>query len=153
MNTTLETKSETIKAKKEREREEAKEILREYFPAGSRVYTILKSVSASGMSRHISVVAPYINNKGQPAVRDLTYYVAKALDWRRAKDDALLVGGCGMDMGYHVAYTLSRSLYRDVFACIGENCPSNDHTNGDAKGREIGHAHTDGGYALTHSWL
>ena len=46
------------------------------------------------------------------------------------KAEAIRVGGCGMDMGFHVVYNLSRALYRDGrFVCMGEDCPSNDHSN------------------------
>ena len=42
--------------------------------------------------------------------------------------DGLVVKGCGMDMGFHVVYTLSSLLFRDT-----------------AKG--------DAGYCLNHAWL
>lgn len=68
------------------------------------------------------------------------------------KGDALVVNGCGMDMGFHVVYELGYTLYgRDGFICIGERCPSNDHSNGDRD--YTPHAHTDGGYALRYEWL
>jgi hypothetical protein len=30
--------------------------------------------------------------------------------------NGLVVGGCGMDMGFHAVYTLSRILYNDGYA-------------------------------------
>lgn len=34
-------------------------------------------------------------------------------------------------MGFHVVYGLARTLWPDGYGCIGEHCPSNDHSNGD----------------------
>lgn len=93
-----------------REKEEAIEQLRKWMPAGSTVYTILRHVSRSGMQREISVV---VFQDGQPIHPN--WSVAKALGWRLNKggmNDALIVGGCcGMDMGFHLVYTLSQVLY------------------------------------------
>lgn len=130
--------------------------LREILPPGSTVYTCLRHRSASGMSRRISVHAVQVSDdprRIQPAyMRDITGLVAVAGGFRLSKDgDSLQVGGCGMDMGFHVVYALSSALYRGNFTCIGERCPSNDHFNGD-KNREP-HAHSDGGYALCHAWV
>lgn len=143
----------TKKQEAETQRLEAIEYLKEYFKPGDIVYTDLKHVSSNGMSRHISVYALGIRENGKPFIYDCTHLVATVLDHRRAKDGSLVVGGFGMDMGYSVAYGISSVLYRDSFYCIGENCPSNDHSNGDKEGYTIGHKHTDGGYALRHSWL
>lgn len=44
------------------------------------------------------------------------------------------MNGCGMDMGFHLVYSLSRVLFspkQGGFEClgIGHYCPSNDHSN------------------------
>ena len=87
----------------------------------------------------------------------MSHLVADVLGYRRAKDGSLVVGGCGMDMGYSVAYGLSSTLFRDDFACIGEGCPSNDHANDNdgswSREKNKGRQHSDGGYALRHSWI
>lgn len=112
------------------------------------VYTILRHTSASGMTRHISVIFPKIEN-GEIRMRDITYLVGKALGYKiQDRNGALVVGGCGMDMGFHVVYSLSHILYPDGFDCIGGNCPANDHVNGVKAKR-----HSDGGYALRQNWL
>lgn len=68
------------------------------------------------------------------------------------KSLGLTVGGCGMDMGFHLVYNLSRVLFPSGFECIGKGCPSNDHSNGDRNYEP--HRHTgDGGYAIKHRWL
>ena len=142
------------KAQKELEEkdiERTRELLRELIKAGDRVYTILNHVSSSGMSRRITVVIP-TNNSAGLGIRNISWYVAKVLGYKLYKNShEIVVGGCGMDMGYHIVYSLSRALFREDFACIGAGCPSNDHVNG----REIkeGEQHSDAGYALNHSWL
>jgi hypothetical protein len=141
------------KKEKEQKRVQAIEYLKEYFKPGDTVYTALLSVSSSGMSRHIAVYALGIRENGKPFIYQVSHLVADSLGYRRAKDGSLVVGGAGMDMGYSVAYGLSSVLFRDNFTCIGEGCPANDHTNGDPEGYKVGHKHTDGGYALRHSWI
>jgi hypothetical protein len=100
------------------------------------------------MSRRIGVRA-IVN--GQPQYLD--GLVAVALGERVADRGRIVVGGCGMDMGFEIAYRLGHALYPDGFRCTGKHCPSNDHANGqpcDVKPRPV---HIDGGYALSHRWL
>jgi hypothetical protein len=89
------------------------DILREHFPAGSTIYTICRHVSRSGMSRVISVIA--ITQDG-PSY--LSYQAAAALGWPCTDkgETGVKVGGCGMDMGFHLAYSLSHVLYGDGYA-------------------------------------
>ena len=100
--------------------------LREMLPPSSTVYTILRHVSRSGMQREISLV---VMRNGEP--RNITYLAARVLDYRIGKRDGLVVGGCGMDMGFHIVHNLGYALYPDGFGCIGKDCPSNDHSNRD----------------------
>lgn len=121
-------------------RNAALEQLRELFPVGSTATTRLEHVTRSGMSRAISVLTP----EG----RDVTQLVATATGrtiWHRY--GGLKVGGCGMDMGFHVVYCLSSSLYPEGHGCIGTGCPSNDHANGVRN-----EWHANGGYAVRQSW-
>jgi len=83
-----------------------------YLKPNDRVYTLVRHVSASGMSRDISL---FVAINGE--VMDITYYAAHALGWRLVERNgyrALRVSGCGMDMGFHTVYTLSRVLFRDA---------------------------------------
>ena len=97
-------------------KDEALADLREIFPVGTEVRTILRHASRSGMTRAISVISP--------GLRDVSYLVSRVTGFKMdPKHEGLKVGGCGMDMGYHVVYSLSRALYRDA------------------------------GYALRHRWL
>jgi hypothetical protein len=155
------------------ERDAAVARLREWLRPGDTVHTILRHVSRSGMRREIGVVI--LGADGS----DLhpNYLVAKALGERLNKrGDGVVVGGCGMDMGFHIVYSLARTLWPDGHGCTGERCPSNDHSNGDRdytphchswipspeqirggsgtpKGNYREHWHRDGGYALRQRWL
>lgn len=132
---------------KQREQAEAIERLREWIKPGDTVYTILRHVSASGMTRAISVV---IQDEDGPHEVDGT--VARAMGEKfDNRHGGIRIGGAGMDMGFHLVYGLSRTLFPDSFDCIGEGCPSNDHSNGDRD--YTPHRHSDGGYALRHRWL
>lgn len=99
------------------EKEETKEKLRKWFPRGSTVYTVLRRVSKSGMSRKIAVLCLIVEGD---KIIDLhpNYAVGKVLGWRveQKGDDGIIVSGCGMDMGFHLAYSLSQVLYGDGYA-------------------------------------
>ena len=132
--------------KTDAERAEAITKLREWLKPGDTVFTILRHVSKSGMSREIGVVIMRDGADLHP-----NYLVAKAIGARIGKRDGVIMGGCGMDMGFALVYNLSSVLFRDGFDCIGDRCPSNDHSNGDRNYRP--HRHQSGGYALRQRWL
>ena len=105
MTTTAKT---TKKAQAEQARQEAIEMLRKIFPAGSVVNTVVRHVSQSGMSRAISVLA--IEEDGR--LWNVSGLVARALDWNLHPQHAgVKVTGCGMDMAFHLVYSLSAVLY------------------------------------------
>ena len=141
----------------EKEQEEAKEYLRTLIKPGDTVYTILRHVSRSGMMR---IIDPVIMTT-DAGPYSITGWTAKALGEPLDRDRwGVKVGGCGMDMGFHLVYNLSYTLFPDGFGCIGEHCPSNDHSNDGMRpqGRtSIDYSpdrhHQDGGYALRHKWL
>lgn len=122
----------TSKAQQERDdRDAAIAELKKILKPGDTVYTVLRKVASTGMSRWIDV---YVIRDNRP--RWLTGYVARACRIRRAEGGhgPLLVGGAGMDMGFHVAYSLGRALFADSFKCTGQRdgkrrCPANDHFN------------------------
>ena len=73
------------------------------------VYTILRRVSASGMTRAISLK---IVKDGE--LIDITYTAAKALGEKVVEvngQNAIRVQGCGMDMGFHLVYNLASILF------------------------------------------
>ena len=87
--------------------------------SGTRVYVSVDSVSRSGMSRNMRV---FVINDNQ--LINATYYVGKALGWT-VKDNSygqrvIKVDGCGMDMAFHLVYTLSRVLHGDGYALTHE---------------------------------
>lgn len=102
----------TKKEQKVQEVEEAKEQLLKFFvKEGDTVYTVLRSVSSSGMNRTMSLK---VAKEGK--ILDLTYYASVVLGWPLVEVNgsrALRVGGAGMDMGFHTVYTLSSVLFRD----------------------------------------
>jgi hypothetical protein len=127
--------------------QQSKEYLFENVKAGDTLYTILRQVSRSGMSRHISVLTS--------SHYDITHLVAKVLGERRNEyDGGLVVGGCGMDMGFEVVYRLGYALYPDGYDCIGEKCHDADHVNTPypPKATNTIH-HKSGGYAFKQQWL
>jgi|TARA_R100000149_G_C5834303_1_gene108713 hypothetical protein len=93
------------------DKERAEELLKECFPKGSTAHTTVVHVARSGMSRHIKVFAI----RGE-SIQNISYYVAEYLDWRYTNKEAVFVSGGGMDMGFHLIYTLSSCLYDDGYA-------------------------------------
>lgn len=116
------TKAEGIRKRKEYAIAQLREILKH----GDTVYTVLRHVSSSGMSRRIDV---YTMKDNRP--RYLSGYAASAIGWKLHDNGGIVVGGCGMDMGFHLVYTLSSILFRD----------------NPIEGR------THSGYELRHEWL
>jgi hypothetical protein len=98
-------------AQARQDRDYAREqLLTHYVNEGSRVYTILRHVSSSGMSRDISLVVADKDGR----ISDITYYAADALGYRLIERNgfrAIRVNGCGMDMGFHLVYNLSSVLF------------------------------------------
>ena len=89
----------------------SKEMLLNHFPKGSTVWLVIRQVSRSGMYRHISCHSIQNNE-----VRWLSFHVANVLGWTyKTKTNSVGVGGCGMDMGFHLVYTLSSILYKDGY--------------------------------------
>jgi hypothetical protein len=99
--------------------EHAKQSILNILKDGDTVYTILRHVSASGMSRRIDL---YTFRDNKPVYLSGYYAMMQGEEPPR---DGYKVGGCGMDMGFHLVYCLSSKLY-----------------GGDR-----------GGYELRHEWL
>ena len=123
------------------------ETLRWLIKPGQTIYSIIRSVSASGMSRCIDfyTIERYWyslgNGKYKQAnrMRFLTGYVSYVLGLPWANKEGgirggLRVNGCGMDMAYHCVYELGAKLW----------------PKGTRKPHSIrnGKPDTDGGYAL-----
>lgn len=96
---------------KKSEHEEALEYLKEQIKPGDTVYTILRHVSKSGMSRLIDL---YLIKGNQPF--RITWSTAKTL--RVPYDrryDAIRIGGCGTDVGFSTVYNLGYALFSDGY--------------------------------------
>ena len=89
---------------------EAIEELRTHLKQGDTVYTKIMHVSKSGMTRDIQ-----IRKIADDYPYNWTHLAAIALD-NRIKNGGIRVGGCGMDMGFHIVYTLGYVLYDDGYA-------------------------------------
>lgn len=100
------------------ERTEQLNKLRAWFPKGSTVYTICRHVSRSGMQRTIGVVALMTDGKNTGVdIRHPNYSVSRVLGYPEDRQrNGVKVNGCGMDMGFDVAYNLARALYDDGYA-------------------------------------
>lgn len=99
------------KAQAQQEKEEARAYLLSVLDKQEKptLYTNLKHVSSSGMSRDMKVLAAVGGE-----IVDVTWYVARlgigTLKERNGQR-VIRVGGCGMDMGFHVVYSVSAVLY------------------------------------------
>lgn len=124
------------------EREEARQELLTLLPPGSTVYTILRHVSRSGMSRTISFFTIAFDplDGDEPYLRCIDWAVAKVCGYTRdQKNDGLKVSGCGMDMGFAVISNLGYALW--------PNGTDEPH------GMRNGEPDSNGEYALKHRWL
>jgi len=92
------------------EQDEARKTLLAYLPKGSTVSLVLTSVSRSGMSRTIKVLA---TNPMTKNVDDVSWFVSRLLNLKLVENPSrsVRVVGGGMDMGLHLVDALSRSLH------------------------------------------
>lgn len=92
------------KAGREALAEHARAKLREMMAPNDTVYCVLRSRAASGMSREISFLIAdpgNENSKGKPYIRDITARMVDAVPgWRIGRAGGIVMGGCGMDMGF-----------------------------------------------------
>jgi hypothetical protein len=102
------------KAQADQEKESARAYILSLLEGQERptAYTIIRSVSSSGMSRQISVK---VIKEGR--LYDISFSVAKLLEYPLVQKahNAVRVSGCGMDMGFHVVSSLSRVLFGDDY--------------------------------------
>ncbi len=129
----------TKKQVKAMERQNALAVLRAMLRPGDTVSTILRHVSASGMQREISLTIARLDSSGSPSTYDITYRAAEAMGERIGKRGGIVAGGCGMDMGFSLVYSLGHALW--------PNGTPEPH------GTRNGEPDTCGGYALKHRWL
>lgn len=143
------------KSEKEAEKQEAIKTLRQFgVKPGATIYTNVTHVSSSGMSRNIRCYivtrdtrtersGEKTRKRVEHGVHDITGLVATACGFSRARGSRwdIQVGGCGMDMCFHVVYTLGRVMFPKGGKL--ELSPREHQERRDGKTRE-----TDGGYLL-----
>lgn len=81
----------------------------ETAPEGSTIYVVQRSVSSSGMSRVLDLFV-FVDG-------EIRYLSALADDDRmpfkrntRSQHDGFVVGGCGMDMHFHIVYSINQAF-------------------------------------------
>lgn len=86
----------------------------ENAPQGSTIHVVQRHVSTSGMTR---ILDPFVIVDG-----DIRYLRSLADDDRmpfkrntRTYHDGFVVKGCGMDMHFHLAYTIGRAFRGDGY--------------------------------------
>jgi len=82
------------------------------------VFTIVRSVAKSGMSREISVVIPVLTDGAVRQFVHPSYTIAALLGRKyseKSGNNAVVCNGCGMDMGFELVYSLSSVLYGDGY--------------------------------------
>lgn len=131
------------------EKQEYIDKLRAELKPGDTVYTVLRSVSRSGMSRQIDVYHFAKVDQGRVDKAWLSYWAAKALGWRfNNRADSITVSGCGMDMGFHLIYCLSATIFADLAGKPID--PAWGHIQG---GTNANGTVGDPGYLLNQEWL
>lgn len=85
--------------------------LRKLAPAGSTIYTIVRDVSRSGMTRWISPIAII---DGEP--HHLAAYASRVLGRKWRNDQSVKCSGCGMDMGFELVYSIAQAIWGDGYA-------------------------------------
>lgn len=136
--------SDKLKIAKE-DRETAREGLLKLFAAGEHrpvVYTVLRHVARSGMMRRIDLYVMEIDQRtGEARPRYISGWAAAVLGEKYWPNDGIRVNGCGMDMGFHLAYQLSRALYNATMEAHKADIAA------DSAGRK------DAGYQLEQRWI
>ena len=104
-----------------------------FLKPGDVIQTKVLNVSRSGMAWEIGVYAARVTDDGQPYIADLSWPVAVLTGQRISDRGVVVVRGCGMDMGFHLVYSLGRALYPKGVPCKSKT-------------------HRDGGYAFRQEW-
>lgn len=120
-------------------KEAAIQRLRALLKPGTKVWTILRHVSSSGMSRCIDLVT-LVHDRRFKEIRPyyITNLVGDLLEHKQHDRGGLIVHGCGQDMGFMLVYDVGRALWPEGTK---------------VKGRTPAAAERDGWYALNHGWL
>ena len=105
-----------MKATKQ-EQQDAIERLKSRVMPGDTIYCVLAHKSVSGMQRVIRFYKITTSSEtGKQETWELSGNIAEALEYGyNEKYEGVIVNGCGMDMGFHVVYSLSDKLFTDGY--------------------------------------
>jgi hypothetical protein len=92
----------------------AQRLLSDYLKETNTVYTVLRGASSSGLTQYVSLMVPGLNHDGKPDIFNITWHVSNVLGDKLHDRDGhrvIKLQGGGMDLGFHVVYSLSSVLY------------------------------------------
>ena len=97
------------------DRELSKErLLSDYLKDTKTVYTVLRGASSSGLTQYVSLMVPGLDHEGKPELYNITWHVSNVLGDKlhdKHGHRVIKLQGGGMDLGFHVVYSLSSVLY------------------------------------------
>lgn len=102
----------TMMREKSKERiQECRDSLARFVHEGDTVFCVLRKVSASGMSRKISLHVAYASDYGI-RLQNISGWAAAVMGRSFDRDDmSIKIGGCGMDMGFALVDDLAVALF------------------------------------------
>jgi hypothetical protein len=89
-------------------------LLEEYLKDTKTVYTVRRGASSSGLTQYVSLMVPGLNQEGKPELYNITWHASNVLGDKLHDRDGhrvIKVQGGGMDLGFHLVYSLSSVLY------------------------------------------
>lgn len=126
------------------EQAEALARLREHVKPGDTIFTTLRSVARSGMSR---VIALHVIRDGELLTLDYNAAIVLGRQFKRTPTGyGVRADGCGMDMGFELVYSLGTLLFP-------EGGPMSKSTRRGFSERKGQRREESGGYLLRHVWL
>ena len=113
-----------MKSLKEQEKKDAIKYLKSVIKKDSELLVSISSVSSSGMTRKMDVFvigkvkrSIYENKSSSYKIKithelmKLNWYLERAGIVKRDKNSRCIVHGCGMDMAFHLTYTIKCKLF------------------------------------------
>ena len=92
-----------MREKEKKQQEVRKLLLENFITPKTTLVIVIRAVSQSGMTRKMSV----FNDK----MEEITFYVSSLCDLGLDKKGQLIIGGCGMDMTFWLANSITFNLW------------------------------------------
>ncbi len=89
-------------------------LLSDYLKETNTVYTVLRGVSSSGLTQYVSLMVPGLDHDGKPDIFNITWHASNVLGDKlhdKHGHRVIKLQGGGMDLGFHIVYSLSSVLY------------------------------------------